>query len=53
MLAVVRNVDLTEILGVVIVIGCLIGAAVYATRQAWIAVLCLILVAIVAAYLLL
>lgn len=53
MLATARNIDLTELLGVLIVVGCLIAAGLTAFRGLWIACLCLLGVAIVAAYLLL
>lgn len=55
-LAKVNNVKLDDIVtvaGLVIVIGCLIGAGFAAFRQLWIAVGLLVLVAIIAAFLLL
>lgn len=53
MLGTARNIDITELLGILIVVGCLIGAGVAAFRALWVACLCLCGVAIVAAYLLL
>lgn len=41
------------LLGIVIVVGCLIGAAVVGYRGAWVPALVLLLVAVIAAYLLL
>jgi hypothetical protein len=53
MIALVRNVNIAELIGIVVVVGCLIAAGLTAFRGLWIHCLCLLGVAIVAAYLLL
>lgn len=45
--------DLLNVLGLLLVLGCLVAAGVAAWRAAWIAVGCLLVVAIITAYLLL
>lgn len=52
-LAAVRDAGVLWIVGLLLVLGCLVAAAVAAWRSAWVACAALVVVAIVAGYLLL